>query len=131
MSSAEINQNIQIALRFLEKSETISDSFKTCPVYKKIARFSLRSFFYHFGVTTTPLFKLIQTEEERDIPDIVVITCSNSMDGEDEPPIMLNDDIYMTATFFREWISALDAEGFEKPVLDLVLSNVQTTSRMS
>ena len=131
MSSAEVNQNIQIALNHLKKSENISDSFKKYPVYKKLTSFSLRSFFYNFGATNTPLCKFIQTKNEKDMPNIVVISCSNNVAGGDDTPILLNDDIYITDTFFREWISSIDKAVSEKPVLNLVLAKVRTSSRLS
>ncbi len=124
ISPVEAELNIKIATHHVDDFDAQLTSKRGPATYKTVAQFSLTSFFSHFGFKETDLYRLIKSQQSYDLPTVIIIHTNQANSQKDDAPIIIAGDLFITHTYFIEWIKAVDIDAFEKPLLKLILSNM-------
>ena len=126
LNGTEIQENKNVLYEEVESLKTGSYSHVNCPTYKTVWQFSISEVFGLFGLKKSLLFRLSQASYATCLPRLIVIYCNSLVLNKDDNPTIIEDKLYISHDYFKEWIACADNEVFESEMLDLIIQRLET-----
>lgn len=126
LNSSEVQENRNVLYEEVEYLKSGSYSNVNCPTYKTVWQFSISEVFELFGLKKSLLFRLSQASCVTDLPKLVVIYCNSLVINKDDNPTVIEDKLYLSHDYFKEWISCSNNEAFESEMLELIIQKLGT-----
>jgi len=128
LSPDQTRQNIKIACLEMGEVANNSNFYKGFPVYRTLKQFKLSSVYELFGLPKTPLCKLAFSGHAEYIPNLVVIHCNSLCDEIEHMPKIIENRIFISQLYFKNWIMARNPETFEADLLNLIVRQIESLS---
>lgn len=126
MLKMQVTQNIEFVLKELEAFAKPANSFNSNPTYKTLFSLNLASFYERFGSEKTKLFRLTATPYLENLPHLCVVHTVPELQAHEDCAMLIEDKIFISHQYFKEWLIAKDKDLYEKEILDLILSSLDT-----
>lgn len=126
MLKMQVTQNIEFILKELEAFAKPANSFNSSPTYKTLFSLNLASFYERFGSETTKLYRLTKTHYIQNLPHICVVHTIPELKAHEDRALLIEDKIFISHQYFKKWLIAEDKDLYEKEILDLILSSLDT-----
>lgn len=130
MANHIIEKNIDLALNEIQNLNTKVRKNNLRPTYKTLWQFSFETFFVFFGLQKSVLYRLTKTQYSNFLPNLIVVHNESSNETGDLP-VLIERRLFVPDNYFRDWLLSSDNEGFEKQILELVLSQMQASTLQS
>lgn len=130
INCAQIQHNIKIAMNEVNSFVSNPSIAARRPIYKTVRQFSIDEVFHLFGLKKSALFRLTQSEYSRMLPSVIVIYCNSNIQENDQP-MVIDDKLFISHTYFTSWISNPENETYEAEMLNLIMQNIEIKSVIS
>lgn len=127
----QVLENIEIVLKELDAFAKPINSSKQQPIYKTLFRLNLSSFYERFSAENTKLFRLTQTHYLDNLPELCVVHTIPELEAHKDCALLIEDKIFISHQYFKNWLIAEDKDLFEKEILELILSSLETGMKYS
>jgi len=124
----QTRQNINVACLEMGEAVNSNNFYKGFPVYKTLRQFRLRSVYELFGLPKTPLFRLASSGHAEHIPNLIIIHCNNVRDDNEHSPKIIENRLFISQLYFRNWITTREPEKFETELLNLIVRQIDLLS---
>lgn len=126
----QIQHNISAALNEVNSFVSKASISARRPTYKTVRQFSIDEVFHLFGLKQSALFRLTQSEYSKILPSVIVVYCNFNSDDNDQP-IVIDDKLFISHTYFSNWINNPANEAYEVEMLNLIMFNLEIKTAIS
>lgn len=130
ISFDQIQDNISAAMNEVKSFVSKASISARRPTYKTVRRFSIDEVFHLFGLKQCALFRLTQSEYSKMLPSVIVIYCNSNSD-ENDNPVVIDDKLFISHTYFSDWINNPENEVYQAEMLKLIMQNLEIKTVIS